>query len=685
MRKQLAVLVAAALSAAAATPTFDDLTGAIRNNDLVELHRMVQLRDGANTANALKVTPLHYAALYGSPEVLEFLLEKGADPNARNQAGTTPLVYAAWSFERTRLLVEHGAAINIVTNQGITPLLVASAAQGNLGTLRYLLDKGADLRARTTDGEDALMRAALSGDAEMVKLLLDRGADAKRADNFGFTALLNSTTFPDSKRIRTLLQAGSDPNAFNTFAGMVKNGPIALTHMTALMTAAPFSNQDTIDCLLKAGARVNETDSRKMTPLMLAIASDHARPATVRKLIAAGADIQAKDKYGDSALDWARKYNNPEIVAMLIAAGAPGGEVPSAPALSSRPEIGNPSDSIARALTLFGKSDFFRAGGGCAGCHHQPAHARAYIAARNANLPADPALRKAFLDSLVAVRPRLVTQLPFLSTFGGDYDVVLSLMAANADLKEPPNELTDMMVHFVAARQDPSGAWIGFGISRPPIEESSISRTAYAIQVLKRYSWPARKAEFDKRVHNAQLWLQQASPETTYEHADRILGLHRAGRSPSELRADADRLLKMQREDGGWAQTRYLQSDAYATGMVLETLFRTGLLKESEPAYRRGVSFLLQTQFPDGSWYVRSRAPKFQPYFQSGFPFDHDQWISSIGTAWAVMALSHAASPSVTSSLQHSPPDRRAAVAIAQSVVPASPICDQTAAVANGQ
>jgi hypothetical protein len=55
------------------------------------------------------------------------------------------------------------------------------------------------------------------------------------------------------------------------------------------------------------------------------------------------------------------------------------------------------------------------------------------------------------------------------------------------------------------------------------------------------------------------------------------------------------------------------------------------------------VKFLMDTQSADGSWYVRSRAPKFQPYFQSGFPHDHDQWISSAGTSWAVRALIPAA------------------------------------------
>jgi squalene cyclase len=204
-----------------------------------------------------------------------------------------------------------------------------------------------------------------------------------------------------------------------------------------------------------------------------------------------------------------------------------------------------------------------------------------------------------------------------------------------------------MMVNFLAARQDRSGAWINCGIARAPLAESTITRTAYAIEVLNHYSWPARKAEFENRIQKAAVWLQKATPETTYERADRIAGLREAGISASDLRADADRLLKLQREDGGWAQTRYLPTDAYATGVVLETLFSTGLLKSSEPAYQRGVAFLLRTQFPDGSWYVRSRAPKFQPYFQSSFPFDHDQWISSMGTSWAVMALSHAATPAV--------------------------------------
>jgi hypothetical protein len=59
----------------------------------------------------------------------------------------------------------------------------------------------------------------------------------------------------------------------------------------------------------------------------------------------------------------------------------------------------------------------------------------------------------------------------------------------------------------------------------------------------------------------------------------------------------------------------------------------------SNAAVQRAVRFLLRTQEDDGAWYVKSRAMKIQPYFESGFPHGPDQWLSQAGTAWAVMGL----------------------------------------------
>ena len=64
-----------------------------------------------------------------------------------------------------------------------------------------------------------------------------------------------------------------------------------------------------------------------------------------------------------------------------------------------------------------------------------------------------------------------------------------------------------------------------------------------------------------------------------------------------------------------------------------------------DKAYQRGVRFLLNTQRADGSWFVASRSPRIQAYFEGGFPYGHDQWISEWGTAWAAMALAKAIQP----------------------------------------
>jgi squalene cyclase len=73
--------------------------------------------------------------------------------------------------------------------------------------------------------------------------------------------------------------------------------------------------------------------------------------------------------------------------------------------------------------------------------------------------------------------------------------------------------------------------------------------------------------------------------------------------------------------------------------MTLWALANAGVAKPGDAVYQKGVKFLLSTQAADGSWHVSSRATKFQIYFESGFPYGHDQWISTMGTGWAASAL----------------------------------------------
>src|SRR5207302_8747405 len=102
--------------------------------------------------------------------------------------------------------------------------------------------------------------------------------------------------------------------------------------------------------------------------------------------------------------------------------------------------------------------------------------------------------------------------------------------------------------------------------------------------------------------------------------------------------------MSLQKPDGGWSQLTTLGSDAYATGQALTALAESGAIPISAAAYHRGVRYLLNTRLADGSWYVATRARPSQPYFDSEFPHDRDQFISAAATNWATMALARAAS-----------------------------------------
>ena len=137
----------------------------------------------------------------------------------------------------------------------------------------------------------------------------------------------------------------------------------------------------------------------------------------------------------------------------------------------------------------------------------------------------------------------------------------------------------------------------------------------------------------------ARKWLTAAVPKYNEDRTFQLLGLKWAGAEPRVITRLAKELVREQGRDGGWSQNPFLSSDAYATGQTLYALHQAGAIEPSDKAYQRGVIYLLNTQQADGSWHVKSRALKFQPYFQSGFPYGHDQWISSAGTAWAASAL----------------------------------------------
>jgi len=222
----------------------------------------------------------------------------------------------------------------------------------------------------------------------------------------------------------------------------------------------------------------------------------------------------------------------------------------------------------------------------------------------------------------------------------GASDTLSFSLLGLAAVDYPGDAITDALVLNFAAEQTLDGSWCYGAIARSPISEGCIARAAIGARLLQLYGPPGMKVEFDRRIARARNYLLEAPTKTTDDLAMRLLGLKWVAAEKEAIGSAAKALLQQQRNDGGWAGNRYLASDAYSTAEAVYALGQSGAVAAAGDAgHRRGIEFLLKTQQADGSWHVKSRAVKFQPYFQSGFPYDHDQWISATATALATVAL----------------------------------------------
>ena len=163
--------------------------------DLVE-HLLIKYPQDVNVDGGYCVRPL-VAALAGKHfQTADLLRRSSADPHPRRYKDMTPLHSAAYygDFEVVQKLIEYGADIGAKDFDGHTPLYFASFGNyGNLDKhcplLQLLLEHGADINAQSKDGTTALHRASSSGRLEIVRLLLEHGADTKAENDHGKTAL----------------------------------------------------------------------------------------------------------------------------------------------------------------------------------------------------------------------------------------------------------------------------------------------------------------------------------------------------------------------------------------------------------------------------------------------------------------------------------------------------------------
>jgi len=196
---------------------------------------------------------------------------------------------------------------------------------------------------------------------------------------------------------------------------------------------------------------------------------------------------------------------------------------------------------------------------------------------------------------------------------------------------------------------------------RPPSEQSFFTSTYVALRATKRYGTPEQRERIEARRQTVKQWLLKTPAIDTEDRVFRLRALHAVGAGEAALRQATFDLLHTQGQDGGWAQTATMASDAYATGSVLVALHQAGGLATNDAAYRRGMNFLIAGQLGDGSWHVVSRSDPFQTYFESGYPHGKDQFISIAAAGWATTSLAlalpvvPAAESSITTSAAAAP------------------------------
>jgi len=291
-------------------------------------------------------------------------------------------------------------------------------------------------------------------------------------------------------------------------------------------------------------------------------------------------------------------------------------------------------DAVQRGVGLLEKtSPNFIKRGGCNSCHNQFLPAAAQAIARDHGI----AVGKEFTQLPVEAREEPPDRLAELIATGGSNSVGYQ-MFTDAALKRPADARSAALVHYLFATQSPDGRWQTAG-NRPPMTFDDFNTTAFAIFALREYATESQKAEAKQRIDRARAWLLEAKPSATQERAFHLLGLGWSSAARDAIAKSAKGLAGTQRADGGWSQLPTMETDAYATGEALYALHEV-----AGQVNKAGTRYLLETQAADGSWHVVSRAAKFQPYFESGFPYGGDQWISSAATAWATTALSYSAS-----------------------------------------
>lgn len=326
-----------------------------------EVVRLVLAAGGDPNKTATRnQTALMWAAEQGDSEVVRSLLEYGADVSARTATreqlmksdkeqeshpeykhwvvvgGNTPLIFAARSgdLESVTYIVDAGADVNELTALGTSPLIMA-VNSGNPEVVEYLIERGADIESDVS-GHTALHDAVLRGNLEVVDILLARGANteavvtdstpARRQSTdyhyheslIGATPLWLAARFSEPEIMKALIENGANPHAINNVSypaqRMGDNFIAEEGNISVLMAAVGMGNPR-----LRLSWGATERRARQID-----ISEKELKARSVKMALDAGIDIHISDTDGRTALDFARARSYDALVDLILASGMNG-------------------------------------------------------------------------------------------------------------------------------------------------------------------------------------------------------------------------------------------------------------------------------------------------------------------------------------------------------------------------
>lgn len=282
------------------------LNAAIRDGNQQQIKTLLANGANINAPDADGTTPLMYAVVNAEADCVKLLLDKGADPNLSNKAGATALMWAVNDLKKVQLLLAKGANVNAISKDEKSALRMALSLPNPMPVVQALLAKGANVNQVDKDGLTPLMAAGFSGNLELVQLLLAKGADPKAKTKDGMTYLKALALSSNLAAVRWALEQGiavNDPKEFLLFMPAMK-GDLALARL-----------------LLDKGATPNPFDEDGFTPLMVAVITEDSSLEMVKLLLEKGADPKVKTKAGWTALTFAQRKGWTEVISLLTKAG----------------------------------------------------------------------------------------------------------------------------------------------------------------------------------------------------------------------------------------------------------------------------------------------------------------------------------------------------------------------------